>query len=57
MVANDPRWILLVTPVQNVSVHRVPKTEGLQYFALEGVTAKDPEVQHGTVELTAFYPV
>ena len=23
------RWILLVTPVQNISVHRVRKTEGV----------------------------
>ena len=29
LVSSDPRWILLVTPVHNVSVHRVRKTEGV----------------------------
>ena len=47
LVSNDPRWIILVTPVQNVSVHIVPKTEGVRCFTSEGVTAKDPKVRHG----------
>ena len=34
---------LLVTPVQNVSVHRVRKKQGVWCFALEGVTAEDPK--------------
>ena len=37
---------LLVTPVHNVLVHRVRKTEG--------VTAKDPKVQHSTTGWTDY---
>ena len=42
------RWILLVTPVQNVSVHRAQKTEGVRCFASEGVTTEYLEVRYGT---------
>ena len=51
---SDPRWILLVTPVQNVSVHRAQKTEGVRCFASEGVTTEDHEVRHDMTGWTDY---
>ena len=46
--------MLPVTPVHNVSIHRVQNAERGRCFASRGVTTEDLRVGHGTTRWTAF---